>query len=78
MNKLLEEAKKHTRVHKHKARVPITHEEVELVLAYLRSEITLRGYAAAMKLQNPGNVSHRIGAVLLKAIQDGDIEIRRI
>ncbi len=53
----------------------ITPEHIELVVAFLRDEVTVRGVAMAMNLASPGQVTHRIPHILRVGLQNGWIKI---
>lgn len=73
---LLEKALSIQRLHTGpKPEVPITRDEVNLVMAYFDGEITLRQYAAAIGMKNPGNISHRISVIMLRGIEAGWIKV---
>ena len=50
-------------------------EEVELVLAHLNGEITIRQAAKALNVENPGNVSQLIPAILRYGLVNNLIDI---
>lgn len=56
---LLQKAKKTSSTTK-----PIDKEELEVIIAYLNGEITVRQAVSVLKLRGVGNFSHRIGPVL--------------
>jgi hypothetical protein len=77
MNVLLDKAKKHkaVRVGPHPV-IPPTRDELEVIIAYLKGEITIRAYAVALGIKNPGNASHRVGPVLRFGIEQGFLELK--
>ena len=76
MNELLEKAKSYRKLIKGKPSKEVTENEVGLAVAYLRGEITIRSYATAMDFQNPGQASHRVGAVIRYGLEKGLLDIK--
>ena len=59
-----------------KIRKVATKDEIEVVLAYCNGELTIRQLAFAFGLKHPGNGSHLIGSILMKAIRTKAITVK--
>ena len=76
MTNLLKKAKEYSSENAGR-NLPVLEEEVDLVLAYLQGEISTRGYAHAVGLHHPGQVTHRVSVVLRHAIHNKLVTIKR-
>ncbi len=50
-------------------------EDLEVVLAYLEGRVSLRALMSVLGFKNPGNGTHRVGAIIKKAVEKGIIKI---
>ncbi len=50
-----------------RTKTPYSKEELELVIAFLEGDVSLRQYGTVMGLTNPGSATHRISALLKHA-----------
>lgn len=73
--------KRHTLLEKAKAvmlhgKIPITEDEIELALGWIRGEVSWKQANVAMgKRSDGGNGLYRIAIILRKAYQDGKLKI---
>lgn len=57
-------------------RIPVTKEEVEVIVAYLNGEISVRQYGHAIGIKDPGRATHRISSAMYQAVKAGWIKIQ--
>jgi hypothetical protein len=75
MNILLKKAKA-VKVGDRKTKTIITKDHVELVLAYLTGDITIKAMGIALDKKNPGNSTHFVPKMLKVGIQKGWLEVK--
>lgn len=75
MNELLEKALKLSAKANASKKADFSMDELEVVIAYLEGKLKARATMTVLGYENPGNVTHKITAVLKKAIEQGIAEI---
>lgn len=55
---------------------PLKEGELEIAIAYLMGEITLRQFGHAVDAKHPGSMSHRVLSVLLQGLKNGDVVLQ--
>jgi len=55
---------------------PYTKDELEVCIAYLEGQITIRQYAAAIDMKSPGQLTHRLSGLIRWGIQEGHVKIQ--
>lgn len=56
--------------------IPFTKEEVPVLIAYLKGEISTRQYCHALDINHPGSITHRASSVLKQAVINGWVELK--
>ena len=76
MNDLFKKAKGYKTISMGNKRRPLQKGELDLAVAYIMREITLRQFGHALDIRNNGSMSHRVLSVILEGAEKGDLVIQ--